>query len=130
MKRNYPSITLLLLLAASSVSGQTKPESRLIAYIESRQGNHPDGADMIGHAKVYKDDTVRCTLVGVYDESHQSSTACVIRFGSGQKHTLALNESISAPEDSEAYLECAGDKPRRCAAKVTTQAAAITRPPN
>jgi hypothetical protein len=121
MKRIHSIVTLLLLLAASNVSGQTKPETRLTAYVESRQGNHPDGPDMIGHAEVSKGDTVRCTLVGVYDESRQSSTACVIRFGSGPKNTLALNESISAPEDSEAYLECAGYNPRRCAVKVTTQ---------
>jgi hypothetical protein len=69
---------------------------------------------MIGHAKVSQGDTVMCMLVELYDESHQSSTACMIRFGDGPKHTLAFKESMPAPQDSEAYLECAGDKPRRC----------------
>jgi len=54
-------------------------------------------------------------LVETYDpESQQPSTACVIRFGDGQKHTLAFKESVPVPQDSETYLECAGDKPRRC----------------
>lgn len=73
---------------------------------------------MIGHGTVSQGDTVPCMLVEVYDESHQSSTACVIRFGDGPKHTLAFNESLPAPQDSEAHLECAGDKPRRCRVEV------------
>ena len=121
MKRSHhPIVSLLLLLAASNVSGQTKPEPRMIAYVESRQGNHPDGAGTVGHAKVSKGDTLRCTMVSVYDKSNET-TACMIRFGSGPKHTLALGESMSAPEDGEAYLECAGDKPRECTVKVYTQ---------
>jgi hypothetical protein len=111
-------LTLLLLLAAASVAGQTKTKPRPTSFIESRQGNHPDGPDMIGHRKVSQGDTVMCVLLEVYDESHQSSTACMIRFGDGTRHTLAVNESIGAPQDSEAYLECAGDKPRRCMVKV------------
>jgi len=114
MKRSCPSPILLLLLAAVSVGGQTKTKPRPHSFIESRQGNHPDGPDMIGHGKVSEGDTVMCMLVEVYDESHQSSTACMIRFGSGPKHTLAFKESMPAPQDNEAYLECAGDKPRRC----------------
>jgi len=69
---------------------------------------------MIGHGKVFQGDTLMCMQVEVYDESHQSSTACMIRFGNGQKQTLAFKESMPVPQDSEAYLECAGDKPRRC----------------
>ncbi|MGB2607066.1 MAG: hypothetical protein WBC78_25910 [Candidatus Sulfotelmatobacter sp.] len=114
MKRSRPSLTLLLLLVAVSVAGQTKTKPRPTSFIESRQGNHPDGPDMIGHGKVSQGDTVMCMLVEVYDESHQSSTACMIRFGDGPKHTLAFNDSIPAPQDSDACLECAGDKPRRC----------------
>jgi len=59
-----------------------------------------------------------CMLVEVYDESDQSSTACMIRFEDGPKHTLAFNDSMPAPQDSDTYLECAGDKPRRCMVKV------------
>jgi hypothetical protein len=114
MKRSLPRLTLSLLLAAVSVAGQTKTKPRPTSFIESRQGNHPDRPDMIGHGKVSQGDTVMCMLVEVYDESHQSSTACMIRFGDGPKHTLAFNDSMPAPQDSDAYLECAGDKPRRC----------------
>jgi hypothetical protein len=118
MKASRPSLLLLPLLAAVGVAGQTKTTPRPTSFIESRQGNHPDG-DMVGHGKVSEGDTVRCVLVGVYDETHQSSTACMIRFADGRKHTLlVLNESMSVLQDSEAYLECAGDKPRRCMVEV------------
>jgi hypothetical protein len=119
MKKSRYGFTLLLLLAAVSIAGQTttKPRRRPTSFIESRQGNHPDGPDIIGHGKVSQGDTVICMLVGVYDESH-SSTACIIRFGDGPQHTLEFNESMPAPQDSEAYLECAGDKPRRCKVEV------------
>ena len=118
MKRNCSRLILLLLIAALSVAGQTKTKLRPSSRIESREGNHPDGPDMIGHAKVSQGDTLMCTLVEVYDESHQSSTSCMIRFGRGPRHTVAFGESISTPEDSDAYLECAGDKPRRCGVTV------------
>jgi hypothetical protein len=114
MKRNCGGLSVLLLVAAVSVAGQTKTKPRPTSYIESRQGNHPDGPDIIGHATVSQADRLMCMLVEVYDESRQSSTACVVRFGKGPKHTLALQESMDVPQDSEAYLECAGDKPRRC----------------
>src|SRR5215469_3129536 len=114
MKRTCRSLTLLLLFASVSVAGQTKTKARPTSYIESRQGNHPDGPDIIGHETVSQADKLSCMLVEVYDESHQSSTACVVRFGKAPKHTLAFQESMDVPEDSEAYLECAGDKPRRC----------------
>lgn len=117
MKRSCPGLILLLLLAAVRIASQTKTTPRPTSFIESRQGNHPDG-DMVGHGKVSQGDTVMCMLVGVYDENHQSSTACVIRFGDGPKHTLAFNEAMPVPQDSEAYLECAGDKPRRCMVEV------------
>ena len=117
MKRNCCSVVLLLLLAALGVAGQTTAKLKPSSRIESRQGNHPDGPDMIGHAKVSQGDTLMCTLVEVYDEN-QSSTACVIRFGDGPRHTLGFGKSILAPQDSDAYLECAGDKPRRCMVKV------------
>lgn len=119
MKRSRPSLSLLLLLlAALGVAAQTTTKVRPSSFIESRQGNHPDGPDMIGHAKVSQGDTLMCMLVEVYDESHQSRTACMIRFGSGSKRTLAFKESILTPQDSETYLECAGDKPRRCMIEV------------
>ncbi len=116
MKRRRASWTRLLLLAAVSVAGQTKP--RPTSFIESRQGNHSDGPDMVGHRTVSTGDAVQCMLVEVYDEAHQSSTACMIRFGDGPKHTLAFKESMLVPRDTEAYLECAGDKPRRCMIEV------------
>ncbi len=119
MKRSFSGWILLPLLTTVSLAGQTdtgpKPTS---LRIESRQGNHPDGPDMIGHRTVSQGDTLLCMLVEVYDESHQSSTACVIRLGDGPKHTLAFKESMPVPKDTEAYLECAGDKPRRCMVQV------------
>ena len=119
MRRRCPSLTLLLLLlAALAVAAQTKTKLRPTSFIESRQGHHPDGPDMIGHAQVSQGDTLMCMLVEVYDESHQASTACMVRFGDGTKHTLAFNESMPIPQDGEAYLECAGDKPRRCMVEV------------
>jgi hypothetical protein len=118
MKGSFFSWTVLLLLTAMSLAGQTKTKPKPTSFIESRQGNHPDGPDTIGHRTVSQGDTVLCMLVEVYDESHQSSTACMIRFGDGPKHTLAFNESMLAPQESEAYLECAGDKPRRCMVEV------------
>jgi hypothetical protein len=118
MKRSWPSLILVLLVGGLCAAGQTKAKLRPSLRIESREGNHPEGPDMIGHAKVSQGDTLMCTLVEVYDESHQSSTACMIRFGGGPRHTLAFGQSISAPQDSDAYLECAGDKPRRCMGKV------------
>ena len=118
MKKKLPHLTLLLLLTAISLAGQTQTKPRPTSFIESREGNHPDGPDMIGHRTISQGDTVLCTLVEVYDESHQSSTSCVIRFGDGPKHTLAFNESMPVPQDSEVYLECAGDKPRRCLVQV------------
>ena len=75
MKRSRASRTLLLLLAAVSVAAQTKAKPGPTPYIESREGNHPDGPDMIGHRIVSEGDTLLCSLVEVYDESHQSSTA-------------------------------------------------------
>jgi hypothetical protein len=123
MKRSRASWTLLLLLAAVSVAGQTKP--RPTSYIESRQGNQPDGPDMIGHRTVSEGDTLLCMLVEVYEESHQSSTDCVIRFADGPKHRLAFKKSMLAPQDTEAYLECSGDKPRRCMIKVNPSIANV-----
>src|SRR5215831_12808878 len=114
MNRGRASLTSFLLLAAVSGASQSKPT----LLIESRQGNHPNGPDMIGHQKVSHGDILMCMLVEVYDENHQSSTACMIRFGEGPKHKLAFNESMLVPQDSHAYLECAGDKPRRCMVEV------------
>src|SRR5271165_6102539 len=113
MRRRCPGLILLLLFAALSIAGQTKAKLKPSSFIESRQGNHPDGPDVIGHGRVSQGDTVMCMAVEVYDESHQSSTACVLRFGAGPKHTLPFKVSIAVTEASEAYLECAGDKPRR-----------------
>lgn len=122
MKRSCLGLTLFLLVAVLSTAGQTKTTLRRSSFIESRQGNHPDGPDKIGSGKVSQGDTVLCMLVEVYDEKH-SSTACMIRFGDGPKHTLAFNQSMPVPQDGDAYLECAGDKPRRCKVEVNPQPA-------
>ena len=119
MKRSCPSLILLVLLAAISVAGQTTTKPRPTSFIESRQGNHPNGPDMIGHKTVSHGDALLCMLVEVYDGKLRSpATACVIRFGDGPKHSISFNETFLAQQDSEAYLECAGDKPRRCMVEV------------
>lgn len=127
MKGSCFSLTLLLLLATVNFAGQSKAKPGPTSFIESRQGNHPDRPDMIGHRKLSLGDTVMCMLVEVYDKSHQSSTACMIRFGNGPKHTLAFHESMLTPQDGDAYLECAGDKPRRCMLEVNPPAASQSR---
>lgn len=114
--KKIPGCALLFMLLAAGLSGQTKP--RPTSFIETRQGNQPDSADVIGHGTVFKADTLQCTLAEVYDQSHSSSTACMIRFGDGPAQKLAFNESMPAPQDGEVYLECAGDKPRRCMVRV------------
>lgn len=116
MKGSSFTRTALLLLAGVGLAGQTTP--RPYSFIESRQGHHPSGPDTIGHKTVSQGDVVLCVMVEVYDASQQSSTACVVRFGDGPKHTLEIDESLTAPQDSEAYLECAGKIPRRCKVEV------------
>jgi hypothetical protein len=108
----------VLFFAAMPLAGQTAAKPKRASQIESRQGNHPDGPDQISHGTVASGDTLLCMLVEVYDESHQTSTACVVQFTDGPKRTLAFDESMTAAQDGEALLECAGDKPGRCAVKV------------
>lgn len=123
MKRSCSTLIALFLLAAITAAGQSKAKPRPTSFIETRQGNHPDGPDVIGHGKVSKGDTLLCKLVEVYDKNPQSSTACMIRFGDGPQHTLEFNQSMPAPQDSDACLECAGDKPRRCMLEVNPEPA-------
>ena len=58
MKGSFFSWTVLLLLTAISLAGQTKAKPRPTSFIESRQGNHTDGPDTIGHRTVSEADTV------------------------------------------------------------------------
>lgn len=119
--RSCMLISLLVLWSAASPVGQVGLEpSPHAPFLESRQGNHPNGPDRIDHASVSKGANLRCVLVEVYDETHKASTACVVKFGDGdgQKYTLAFNQSMRSPHEGEAYLECLGDKPRRCRIQV------------
>jgi hypothetical protein len=122
MKRSCPSLILLILLllfAAAGVAGQARTRTRPTSFIETRQANDPDGPDVTGHGKVSQGDTLLCKLVSVYEDgANQTSSNCMIRFGGGPRHTLAFNQSMRAPQDGEAYLECAGDRPRRCIVEV------------
>ena len=120
MKTCFWLLTLLILLSsAASLAGQgdAKP-AHPTSFIESRQGNHPDGPDMIGHATISKDDTLMCMLVGVYDETHQAKTACVVTFKGAGKLTLAQGQFVKSTADSDVSLECAGRVPRRCMIEV------------
>jgi hypothetical protein len=86
--------------------------------IETRQGNNPGYPDVTGHGPVSKGDSLRCVLVGVYDETHSSSTSCVLRFAKHEDYTLAGGQSLQSPVKGELYLECSGDKPRLCIVQV------------
>ncbi len=110
---------LLTFCGTPSLTAQDEPRpAHPTSFIESRQGNHPDGPDLIAHAFVLKDDTLMCMSVEVYDETHKVSTACVIKFKNGSKRTLAFNQFMKAPGDSEISLECFGRVPRRCVIEV------------
>jgi hypothetical protein len=111
-------IPLIFLSVTASVAGQDEPKPvHHTSFIESRQGNHPDG-DITGHASVSKDDTLMCMLVGVYDETHTAATACVVKFKEGSQRTLAFKEFMKVPTDSEISLVCSGQVPRRCMIEV------------
>jgi hypothetical protein len=112
-------MSLLLLCGAASLVGQDEPKAvHRTSFIESRQGNHPDGPDMIGHATISKDDTLMCMLVEVYDETHQAKTACVVTFKGAGKLVLAQGQFVKSAADSEVSLECSGRVPRRCMIEV------------
>jgi len=116
MKLHLP---LLILCLAASVSAQDEPKPvHRTSFIHSRQGNYPDGPDEIAHASVSKDDTLMCMLVGVYDETHKASTACVVKFKDGGQRTLAFKEFMRVPTDGEMSLECSGQAPRHCVIEV------------
>lgn len=104
-------IRLLILLGPCFLAGQAgvSPNS-----IESRQGHHPDGPDVIGHAHILKGAKLECIQVEVYDETHQASTSCVVRFEDGADHTLAFGQSMQSPQEGRMWLECSGNLPRRC----------------
>jgi len=117
--RSCMMISLLVLWSAASPAGQVGSEpAPHTPFLESRQGNHPNGPDLIGHRSVSKGATLQCYLVEVYDETNKASTACVVKFGDGQKYTLAFHRSMRSPQDGELYLEWLGGKPRRCGLKV------------
>lgn len=111
---------LYRLCCAAALPGQDEPRpARHTSFIESRQGNHPDEPDIIGHASVSRSDSLMCMLVGVYDETHQASTACVVEFrDKNAKYTLTSGQSMQSPADGELFLECAGQVPRRCMVEV------------
>jgi hypothetical protein len=112
-------IPLVVLVSVVSLAAQDEPKpSHLTSFVESRQGNHPDGPDMIGHAKVLKDDTLFCMLVEVYDETHTASTSCVVKFKDGINLVLAHGQFVKLPDDNEVSLTCAGHVPRRCMIEV------------
>ena len=112
-------IPLVVLCSVASLAAQDEPKpAHPTSFIVSRQGNNPDGPDMIGHANVSKDDTLWCMLVGVYDETHQAKTACVVKFRDGTKIVLAHGQFVKLPGDNEVSLTCTGHVPRRCMIEV------------
>ncbi len=112
-------VALILLSSAVVLAGQSDANPvHPTSFIESRQGNHPDGPDMIGHATISKDDTLMCMLVEVYDETHQAKTACVVTFKGAGKLVLAQGQFVKSGADSEVSLEGSGREPRRCMIEV------------
>jgi hypothetical protein len=93
--------------------GDSKTDQRTF-LIETRQGNYPGGPEVTGHRPVSKGDSLKCVLVAVYDEAHSSSTSCVLKLAKHGDYTLAGGQSMQSPAQGELYLECSGDKPRRC----------------
>jgi hypothetical protein len=70
--KSYLSALLSLLVVCSTASLAAQDEPRPVhpvSFVESRQGNHPDGPDLIAQATVSKDDTLMCMSVEVYDET-------------------------------------------------------------
>ena len=67
-----------------------------------------------------------CMSVEVYDETHQASTACVVKFKDGTKHTFTGGEFMKVREDGEFSLECSGHVPRRCVIEVNDP---VSQPP-
>ena len=112
-------IRLVALFTVASLAAQddAKPVHPT-SFIETRQGNVPDGPDTIGHALVSKDDTLFCMLVGVYDETHQAKSACVVKFKDGTRIVLPHGQFVKLPGDNEVSLTCAGHVPRRCMIEV------------
>jgi hypothetical protein len=119
MKPHLSALLAILFVSSASLAAQDEPKpTHHTSFIESRQGNNPDGPDVIAHATVSQDDTLMCTLVGVIDETHQASTACVVKFKDGGQRTLAFKEFMKVSTDSEISLECSGHVPRHCVIEV------------
>jgi hypothetical protein len=117
--KSHTLIYLFILGFAASLAAEDEPKlAHPTSFLETRQGHHPDGPDKIGHASVSKDDTLMCMSVEVYDETHQASTACVVKFKDGSKRTLASAQLLKIPEDGEVTLLCSGSVPRRCMIEV------------
>lgn len=113
------STVLFVVSSTASVIGQDASRTiRPTSFVESRQGNHPDGPDSIGHASITQYDILMCMLVEVYDETHRSQTACVLKFKDGPQRTLNQGESMLSYQSGEFSLECRGRRPRRCMIEV------------
>lgn len=110
-------LILLCFMCVPSVGQENPKPSRSPSSLESRQGHHPDGPDLIGRMTVSTGATLKCDLTEIYDETHNEQSACIIRYKDGTKYTLTFGQSMQSPKDGTVYLECGGDKPRRC--KVT-----------
>jgi hypothetical protein len=117
---------LLLALALSFIMRSPRPllgqvgstTGQRTFRIETRQGTYLGGSDVMGHGSVSKADSLKCMLVEVVDETHTSSTSCVLRFAKHGNYTLAGGQSLQSPVQGELHLECSGDKPRRCIVQV------------
>ena len=117
--KSYALLPLLVVCGTAFISAQDPPKPvHRTSFIESRQGNRPDGPDKIGHAAVLKDDTLMCMSVEVYDETNTAQTACVVRFKDGSKRVLSHGEFLKASADGDGSLECSGLVPRRCIIEV------------
>jgi hypothetical protein len=86
--------------------------------VETHQGGHPDGPDVIAHFSVSTGSRVECIKAEVYDEDHRGPLACVVKFDDGSNFTLAVGQIAFSPNDGEAALECLGTKPRLCQIRI------------
>jgi hypothetical protein len=119
MTLHLSALLAILLISSASLVAQDEPKPvHHTSFITTRQGNYPDGPDVIVHATVSQDDTLMCMLVGVIDETHKASTACVVKFKDGGQRTLAFKEFMKVPTDSEISLECSGEAPRHCVIEI------------
>ena len=114
--RGLSMLLLAFLVSLVPLIAQDQEEDPLTGFppgtrMESRQG-YPGHADVISHRHILKDSHAKC--IQVEDRPGEGSSACLLRYDTGDKYRLNFAKSIRFPKDGEVYLECLGNKPTRC----------------